>query len=762
MKMTMTKNDITISGRILNEALHYAEIGLSVIPVGQDKKPLISWQIHQKKRASKKQVMKWFTQFPYANVAVVTGAISGIVVVDVEAGGKTENLPPTSISKTGGGGWHFFYKHPGKKVANAVRIKELTDIRGDGGYVVMPPSLHESGSCYEWSVALEDTELADAPVWVLEHSTGEGSQKDWDSFIDEENPKGTRNCTAAQFAGKLLHDLSPELWESAGWISLIDWNLKRNIPPLPEQELRQVWESIKGREEKNLGEPESQKKTQSQMLLEIIEDNPNIELFHDEASDPHVRLPIETHHEIWRCRSKQFKRWLAKLFWEKYGKTANSDAISNALNVIEGKACFDGREYQLANRVAWRDDCIWYDLSNTEWRAVRIDINGWEVVHNPPILFRRYSHQKAQPIPEHGGTVKAVLEFVNITDENQQMLFLVCLVSCFIPDFPHPIMVVYGSQGSAKSSLSRIVKLITDPSVVEISEFPKNQPELIQKLSHHWSIFFDNVSYLPNDISDILCRAVTGAGFSKRELYSDDDDILYSFRRCIGLNGINLVAQKPDLLERSILFELQRPAKSKRRQDKKLFEQFELERPKILGAIFDAISMALTIKDAISLPFLPRMADFAVWGCAIAEAIGYTQEAFLDAYYKSINDQNKEVIFDSTVAQAILHFMEDKPFWKGAPSDLLEELKSVAGIDLKINVEKEKSFPKAANALTRKLNQLKQNLEEAGIVMQRDDSSNRRKILLQKIAEHTVQTVQSSYETIVETKSVMESPPFLS
>jgi hypothetical protein len=76
---------------------------------------------------------------------------------------------------------------------------------------------------------------------------------------------------------------------------------------------------------------------------------------------------------------------------------------------------------------------------------------------------------------------------------------------------------------------------------------------MIQKLAHNYICFFDNVSKISESISDILWRAVTGRGFSKRELFSNDDDIIYNFKRCIGINRINLAPTKSDLVDRNIL-----------------------------------------------------------------------------------------------------------------------------------------------------------------------------------------------------------------
>src|SRR3989338_6340492 len=131
---------------ILSEALHYQTLGFSIIPVDRNKRPLIDWKRYQTERATSEQIIIWFKQFPEMNIGVATGAVSGIVVIDIEKDGSTKGFLPTVTSRTGGGGWHLFYKHPGVLVKNSARkIAPLTDIRGDCGYVVVAPSLHQSG-----------------------------------------------------------------------------------------------------------------------------------------------------------------------------------------------------------------------------------------------------------------------------------------------------------------------------------------------------------------------------------------------------------------------------------------------------------------------------------------------------------------------------------------------------------------------------------------------------------------------------------------
>ncbi|MDP3993424.1 MAG: bifunctional DNA primase/polymerase [bacterium] len=223
-------------------AVNYLGKGWSVIPIDQDKRPLVAWQEFQTRRAGMDEIKAWFKQWPNLNIGIVTGTISGIVAVDVEKDGSTDGLPPTVMAKSGGGGWHFYYRHPGLLVKTEARVRELTDIRGDGGYVIAPPSLHASGNRYEWMVGPGDTDLADLPEWVLNQNQNYAGQKDWHQIAAGAN-LGVRNQTAASYVGKLLHDLSTELWASAGWDVICAWN-ERNKPPLPIKELRDTFDSI--------------------------------------------------------------------------------------------------------------------------------------------------------------------------------------------------------------------------------------------------------------------------------------------------------------------------------------------------------------------------------------------------------------------------------------------------------------------------------------------------------------------------------------
>lgn len=497
-------------------------------------------------------------------------------------------------------------------------------------------------------------------------------------------------------------------------------------------------------------EREQERQSQADRLVKLFMRLP-ITLFHDEANEPYVKFKVTDRFEVWKIRSKPFKRWLGQQFWTEEKKVLNTESLNSALNIIEAAACFNGKQYTLQVRVAWDENTIFYDLG--DWKAVAITKDGWEIVNDPPILFRHYPHQKAQIAPEECSEegIFEVFRFVNLPKpkgkgnllSNEQLLFLTNLVVGLIPDIPHPIDVLHGDQGSAKTTFSRIKKELLDPSAVETLTYPKNAVEFVQLASHHWAVPLDNLTHLQEWLSDALCRTVTGDGFSKRELYTDDDDVIYKFKRCIFINGINLVATKPDLLDRSLIFELEPISQEARIEEKRFWDEFNKAKPKLLGALFTLLSKTLKEYPNVELSNKPRMADFAMYGCAVARALGMKEDDFMEAYLTNIGLQNQEALGASPVAQTIIAFMQDRALWEGSPSELLDQLNTTAE-ELKFDI-RDKKYPRNARWLWRRIKEVRTNLQAIGILAERDDSdrdSTGRKIILKKITLPTKQEDQ--------------------
>lgn len=528
------------------------------------------------------------------------------------------------------------------------------------------------------------------------------------------------------------------------WPKVQLWNTTAKLPYPNDEYLRDTFNALiesiaheRNREKiAQLAEASSSEggkgPSQSTRLVNMILENPNVTLFKDEYDVAHIRIPVEDHSEVWPCKSGALTRWLGGEFYRlTRGKTvAGRESMKDAVSLLEGRAINECEEHRLFNRIAQTPEAVWYDLADKKWRAVRITQEGWSIVTDVPMLFRRFSHLAPQVEPVRGGSVRDVLPFVNVTDPEQQILFLVHLVASFIPNWPHPALYVYGSQGSAKSTLSRIVRKLIDPSKIEVVSLTRHEGDLAQQLGHHAFLFFDNVSEMPDWISDLLCRAITGGGFSKRELYTNDDDVIRYVMASIGINGINIASNRADLLERSLLLKLERMDKSNRRQEYDLMADFEIARPRILGAIYDTVAKAMALKPNIKVAELPRMADFALWGCAISEALGIGQEAFLAAYFRNISSQSEELINDNTVASIIVTIVDaHNGEWSGTPKQLFKAFKEQA---LTEQIQ-DKRLPANPSALTREINRLKTPLEEVGIRVVSSSDGVERNITISRI-----------------------------
>jgi hypothetical protein len=262
----------------------------------------------------------------------------------------------------------------------------------------------------------------------------------------------------------------------------------------------------------------------------------------------------------------------------------------------------------------------------------------WKIMNNQiEILFKRYGHQAPQVEPSHDYHSKIFDKFIdslNIKNEKHKLLVKIWIISLLIPGISHPILLPYGEKGSAKSTLQKKIKTLIDPSPLDLFSIYNDKTQFIQQLTHNYLCFYDNVKREPGWLSDEVCRAVSGGAFSKRKNYTDDDDIPYKYKKILSFSGINIIFSEPDALDRSIKIELERIKDEDNIPDTKIEEELKSQIPALLGYIFDVVAKALDIKSFVKLKRLPRMADFAEWGEAIARALGYKPLEFMDAYLK--------------------------------------------------------------------------------------------------------------------------------
>ncbi len=466
--------------------------------------------------------------------------------------------------------------------------------------------------------------------------------------------------------------------------------------------------------------------TQAETIIRLVEENGTV-LFHDTVDDPFAAVMKNGHQEVWAIDGGEFSSWLNSIYYKAKMKPAKKESLSQALAVLTAKALFDNEEaIPLQTRVAQSDNDIWYFLSDSKCRAVKINESGWEIVDNPPILFRKYRHQKSQCLPKRKGDVWRILDYINLAECHT--MFVCWLVSCFIPDFPHAMPIFYGEKGAAKTTACTLLKRLIDPSALKTLTIQKDPRSLSVNLQQHWFLPFDNVSRIDEETSDTLCRAITGGGIQQRKLFTNADDYIFTFQKCIALNGINNVATRPDLLDRAILVELCRIEDDKRKELSEIQAEFEKDLPYILGGIFDTLVEAVKIYLTVKLDYLPRMADFARWGYAIGEALGGLGDEFLAEYKLNQEERNIEILNTDIVATLIVAFMKDRKEWSGLVSQLYTELVELAP---KYGVNpKQKEFPVLPNVLSRRLNNIRSNLKEAGITFDGTSTMQGKKLVI--------------------------------
>ncbi len=454
------------------------------------------------------------------------------------------------------------------------------------------------------------------------------------------------------------------------------------------------------------GETE-EKKSQADKLIELAE-KAGAEYFHTPLGESFISFPVGEHQENWPVLSTATRNWLRSLYYAATHKAPNNEALRSVVGVLESIAKFDGQEEEVHLRTAWHGGNLYYDLSDPAWRCVEITKDSWRVMDKAPVRFRRYSHMAAQVEPEHGGSIEKLWDFVNVKGEQDQRLLTSSLVTSLIPDIPRPPLIIHGDQGSGKTFLALILAGLIDPSGAALLK-AKDESDMVQGLAHHYCAVLDNLSSIPEWKSDLLSRAVTGEGFTKRQLYTDEDDVIFSYRRFLIITGIGLVVSKPDLLDRSIIIGIEGVAGNMRRQERTLWQRFRTERPRLFGAILDLLSGAMANYDSISLPTLPRMADFATWACAMTKGCGENVEEFQKAFKANIGRQNEEAITASTMATVLLAMLEGSDAWNGTASELLTDLKS-KGEEMKVL----KELPSTAAVLGRQLREVRPNLQALG------------------------------------------------
>ena len=445
----------------------------------------------------------------------------------------------------------------------------------------------------------------------------------------------------------------------------------------------------------------------------VVSDSDNSLVFGLVQTDNHV--------ESLNLGSFRAEMWLKHNYDKIHGDIFGAESYRNALNRLIAKAMFeDSTTETIYNRIALVNNVIWIDLTTHDWRAIRIDEEGYKIVEldESTPTFERKQHQRQQVIPAscEFDALEKLCDWLRIK-QSDRFIFKIHLVSLFIEKYPIPIMVITGEYGSIKTTIIKTIKKIVDPSSQLSLHLAKNPEDLALQLYHRYLTSYDNVSKFSSDTSDTFCRAITGDGNSKRALYTNTDEVILNYTRKIILNGIAPTISNTDFISRSIFYET-RPINEEERLTLEEFDQ-EIDKllPFLLHQIFNVLSYALRHYSIIKkdVKFKPRMSDFAIWGEVISRGLGNQSMEFIDRYKERIEQINLEAINNFPFFGLVQKIMEHQTEYEDTITKFHRLLIAQAeneGVDIK---SKYANFPKAPNKIKWQVQSLRNSFKPVGI-----------------------------------------------
>ncbi|HZT32678.1 MAG TPA: bifunctional DNA primase/polymerase [Bryobacteraceae bacterium] len=692
-------------------AIQYARNGWSVIPLHSPQgsgcscgsadcgKPGKHARVREWQKAScdPDTVAAWWQQWPDSNIGL---RLDNLVVLDVDGTEGADSLAALeqqhgplvarAQQRSGSGGWHYVFE-AAEGVTKHLKFRPGLDLlTGAGCYIVVDPSQHASGGNYRWV----DTEspantprpqlpLTVPPAWLLEVAKTKARtptervpvERLMTLALEKIGAGSGRNDAGLFFYGQMRDN---GYTKDESYLTLREWVTRANeaAPALAKYTLSEARATLNSAYKREPRDPwtEPGKRTNTAKLLEDLSED--IELFHSPKGDAFAVVPVNDHVECWAVDSKTFKGILTSRYFKKQNATPGRDALQSFVDLLCARAAYDGPEKQTHLRFAHVDGRAYLDLGNDSWQVVEIDADGWRILPQSPVCFKRVAGMKPLPIPERGGSLTALRRFINAQDDRHFVLMASWLVGTFLPKGAFPVLLIQGVHGSAKSGTTAILRNLVDPVTVPLSALPRDERELAITANNSGVIAFDNVSGVHQWLSDAFCRIATGAGFRTRTLHTDADEQLFETRRPLLLNGIDDIASRADLLDRGIGVYLRRIADTQRKTEDEIQSEFASAQGAILGALLTAVSTGLRNLPSTKLSSLPRMADFAKWVSACEPALPWEPGAFMRTYLEMRQKTAEMSVENDMVAQALLRMIltTRSSVWEGTSEELLLEL----------------------------------------------------------------------------------------
>lgn len=453
----------------------------------------------------------------------------------------------------------------------------------------------------------------------------------------------------------------------------------------------------------------------------------NMVLFRDQNGCPHAVVNVGLQRNIIDINGERISRWLRRLFLTTRSCTCTPSDIEKVTAYIIALAeDEDIPEHPYFTRIGQIDRTLYYDLGGKDRNMVMITKEQVSVVNNSSlqIFFKKLSPHSTPNLQAQPDQLCELLNpFFRIKHKDDFLLLVVYIISCFIYDINHPILILHGREGSSKSSsVENICKIVDPHGTANRLTMNPDRRSMVAALSNRYFLGFDNLdTILKKWQSDLLCNASTGGSEPMRVLYETNSLQEVNIKGCVCLNGLTVVATEKDLLDRAILIELERIPDNEFLLEAEIKQKFADALPDILGAIFNTLQKSLNLYETVEYYPHCRMQDFAKWGYCIAQALGGFGDVFTQRYAlnreKAAQEAKPPLILECMTA-----FMKFQNSWYGNMTELRDALWSIA----KQKGYKGIYFPASASALSRQIGYNKNLLEKEGISYSQHSSGDRK------------------------------------
>lgn len=420
---------------------------------------------------------------------------------------------------------------------------------------------------------------------------------------------------------------------------------------------------------------------------------------------PHVALALKS-------RKFGVRQRLARDYFVANGSVPSQTAVRNCLEVLEGMA-MDCVPTPLHIRVAGNSSAVYIDMADDQNRIIEITDGTWQIVTSAPYMFKRTELIAPLIEPATHGKLSKLWRHVNIAAEDRPLLVSVMVDGLIQPNTSKPVTGLLAEHGSAKTTTAKRLVELVDPSTVEVRCPPKDLDQWVTAAAGSWVVALDNLSTVPDWLSDAICRAATGDGNVKRELYSDDDLSVFNFRRSVIITGIDVGGLNGDLADRLVPIKLH--AIENRLNETDLEYEWESDRSEVFGGLLNLAAKVQHKLGTLEKISLPRMADF---GRVLASVDMLTGSKGMQRYSES----GKRMMADSALSNSfIARIVESRYDTKDSARSANEILSEITpgGSDYPID------WPKKSRFVSTLLTKYAPAMRQLGWTVNNDDGQNK-------------------------------------